>query len=50
MKKTDMISLRSMLRYISTSRLDVQAEVLRLDEVLARLITPTIKEARNDKP
>jgi hypothetical protein len=41
--------LREVLRHISTSRQDIQSEVLRLDDMLARLLNPKNKEEQNDR-
>lgn len=49
MKKADIQSLREVLRHISTSRQDIQSEVLRLDDMLGRLLNPKIKEEQNDR-
>jgi hypothetical protein len=49
MKKSDMQALREVLRHISTSRQDIQSEVLRLDDMLARLLNPKNKEEQNDR-
>lgn len=48
MKKTDIQSLRDVLRHISTSRQDIQNEVLRLDAILEMLLKPK-KEERNEQ-
>jgi hypothetical protein len=40
MKKTDMEALRNVLRYISTADPTIQAEVLRLDGLLAQQLQP----------
>jgi len=49
MKKSDIQSLRDVLRHVSTSRKDIQNEVLRLDDLLRRLLIPKIKEDKNDQ-
>jgi hypothetical protein len=49
MKKSDIQSLRDVLRHVSTSRQDIQNEVLRLDDMLRRLLNPKIKEDKNDQ-
>lgn len=48
MKKSDIQSLRDVLRHISTSRSDIQNEVLRLDAILEMLLKPK-KEERNEQ-
>jgi hypothetical protein len=49
MKKSDIQSLRDVLRHVATSRQDIQNEVLRLDDMLRRLLNPKIKEDKNDQ-
>jgi len=49
MKKSDIQSLRDVLRHVSTSRQDIQNEVLRLDDMLKRLLNPKNKEDKNDQ-
>jgi hypothetical protein len=49
MKKSDIQSLRDVLRHVSTSRQDIQSEVLRLDDMLRRLLNPKIKEEKNEQ-
>jgi hypothetical protein len=49
MKKSDMQALREVLRHISTSRQDIQSEVLRLDDMLAQILKPKNKEEQNDR-
>lgn len=47
MKKTDLESLRRVIRYISTSDPALQNEVLRLDTVLARELTERQKKTKD---
>ena len=49
MKKSDMQALRDVLRHVATSRQDIQSEVLRLDDMLRRLLNPKIKEEKNEQ-
>lgn len=46
MKKHDIERLRRVLRYVVTSDPDIQAEVLRLDDLLAAQLKPKPKEAK----
>jgi hypothetical protein len=50
MKKSDIQALRDVLRHVSTSRQDIQSEVLRLDDMLRRLLNPKTQGGNNDKP
>lgn len=48
MKKTDITALRNVLRYISTADPTIQAEVLRLDAILAAQLTPKKEKPAHD--
>lgn len=47
MKKTDLESLRRIIRYISTSDPAIQNEVLRLDAALERELTERQKKTKH---
>jgi hypothetical protein len=49
MKKADIQALRDVLRHVATSRQDIQQEVLRLDDMLGRMLNPKNKEEQNDQ-
>jgi len=49
MKKADIQALREVLRHIATSRQDIQQEVLRLDDMLGRMLNPKNKEEQNER-
>jgi hypothetical protein len=49
MKKADIQALRDVLRHVATSRQDIQSEVLRLDDMLGRMLNPKNKEDQNDQ-
>jgi hypothetical protein len=49
MKKADIQALREVLRHIATSRQDIQSEVLRLDDMLGRMLNPKNKEEQNER-